>query len=140
MSYSQELINELRASNQRITKTRKAVLALLEKSKKPLSSPEILSRINKLGLSINKTTIYRELDFLKKQEIVKELQLGDNAKYYELTPKDHHHHLICVSCDEIEDVVLEKDLDLHEKAITKNKKFKILNHSLEFYGICKSCQ
>ena len=91
-------------------------------------------------MPVNKTTIYRELAFLKKQNIILELQFDDNTKRYEIMPANHHHHIVCVRCEKVEDVVLEKDLDAEEKVITQNKKFQILHHSLEFYGICKMCQ
>ncbi len=135
-----KLIDELRAGNHRLTIIRKAILSLLLKVREPLSPADILGLLEKSKILANKTTIYRELDFLKKQDMIRELQLGDTAKYYEIKSGNHHHHVICVKCDKVEDVVLEKDLDLQEKSIAKSKKFKILNHSLEFYGVCKGCQ
>ena len=50
-----------------------------------------------------------------------------------------HHHLICNICNaviEVEDDLLEQ---LEEK-IKKQYKFKILDHSVKFYGICEECQ
>ncbi len=140
MENPRQFINELRAGNHRLTKIRKALLSLLTKTKEPLSPTEIGRLLGKAKVPANKTTVYRELEFLKNQAMVKEIQFGDATKYYEITPTNHHHHVVCMQCDKVEDVVLEKDLDLQEKSIAKNKNFKILNHSLEFYGICKECQ
>ncbi len=140
MHNSKQLINELRVKSHRITKIREAILNLLAKAKEPLSSVDIQALLENNRIPANKTTVYRELYFLQSQEMIRELKFSDAAKYYEIMPEDHHHHVVCVKCDKVEHVVLEKDLDLQEKAIAKNKKFKILNHTLEFYGICRSCQ
>ncbi len=113
---------------------------ILTNAKQPLSPVDLGVLLRKNGILVNKTTIYRELDFLKDEKIIRELRLNDTAKHYELVPDNHHHHLICLDCKKIEHVELDGDLDREEKKISKNTKFKILNHSLEFYGICKSCQ
>jgi Fur family transcriptional regulator, ferric uptake regulator len=140
MNKSQKIIEDLRVKNHRITQTREAILHILSDAKQPLSPADMAKLLKKNSISVNKTTIYREIDFLKNQKIIRELRIDDTAKHYELIPDDHHHHLICLDCRKIEHVELAGDLDREEKKIIKNTKFKILNHSLEFYGICKSCQ
>ncbi len=132
-------VNKLRANNHRITRVRETILDLLLRAQKPLSPSDIMLLLVKIKVPADKTTIYRELAFFKGQGMIRELQLGGNKKYYEIMPENHHHHIICIKCDQIEDIVLEKDLDEEERNIAKNKKFKIINHSLEFYGTCRGC-
>ena len=115
------------------------ILELISKDSKPLSVFEIINRMKK-NISANKTTIYREINLLKKEGIILEIQLNEKNKRYELSSKKHHHHIVCTNCNKIEDVVLDKDLETQEKKIEKNKKFKIINHSLEFFGFCEKCQ
>ncbi|MBI5138779.1 MAG: transcriptional repressor [Candidatus Vogelbacteria bacterium] len=140
MHESSHILKGLKDQGHKFTKVRKLVLDLLIKSPKPLSSPDIQKAFLARKMPVNKTTIYRELAFLKGQGVIRELQFGDNTMRYEVTPDNHHHHIVCINCDKIEDVILEKDLDMEEKAIAQIKNFKILNHSLEFYGICERCQ
>jgi Fe2+ or Zn2+ uptake regulation protein len=140
MQDSSHILANLKKRGHRITSIRKAILDLLVKSSEPLSSPSIQKLLTKRKTSANKTTVYREIAFLKGQNLVRELQFRDNAKRYEIMPENHHHHIVCVNCEKVEDVELKKDLDVEEKNITKNKKFKIINHSLEFYGVCIGCQ
>ena len=115
------------------------ILELISKDSKPLSVLEIINRMKK-NISANKTTVYREINLLKKEGLILEIQLNERNKRYELSSKKHHHHIVCTSCNKIEDVVLDKDLETQEKKIEKNKKFKIINHSLEFFGFCEKCQ
>lgn len=140
MHDSSHILKTLKESGHKFTKVRKFVLDLLIRSPEPLSSPDIQKAFHNKKMPVNKTTIYRELAFLKDKGVIRELQFGDTTKRYEIMPDNHHHHVVCVNCETIEDVVLEKDLDLEEKTIAQIKNFKVLNHSLEFYGICGRCQ
>ncbi len=124
----------------RLTRIRKAMLDLLTKSRQPLSSPDIQATFLRKKISVNKTTIYRELAFLKAQNMVRQLQFVDHAKRYEIMPDNHHHHIVCVNCKKVGHVELAKDLDEAERSISKTMNFKIMNHSLEFFGLCRKCQ
>lgn len=84
--------------------------------------------------------MYRELDFLVAQKIIRELRFRDGTRRYEITPSDHHHHIVCVDCNAIEHISLEKDLEKEEKIIAQKNEFKVLSHSLEFYGLCSRCK
>lgn len=122
----------------RQTKTRRGVLLVLENSQ-PLAAPEILTRLKENNIVVNKTTVYRELDFLLGKKVIAEVILKDGLKRYELQAMEHGHHLICLQCQKIERVALDNDLDKQEKAIARSRGFKVLNHSLEFYGVCRNC-
>src|SRR3989344_9429796 len=119
-------IGKLRADGFRLTKIRKSILNFLTQNRKPVSSSRLRAYLIKNKISAHRTTVYRELLFLKKQNIVRELRLGENSKQYEIMPEDDHHHIICINCDKIEDTELNKHLATEEKMITVNTKFKIL--------------
>src|SRR3989344_424207 len=132
------LLQELREQGHRITNVRKALVELLEKSKMPLSADELGKSLEAKKLKVNKSTVYRELDFLKGNNIVQEVEFGDKKKRYEISAK-HHHHVVCLECKSVQDVDLQSDLDEAERKIARQKGFKIINHSLEFFGLCASC-
>ena len=136
---SEQILIKLKKDGHRFTKIRKSILDLLIKEPKPFSPLQLQKILLKNKISANKTTIYRELSFLKDQNVVVELQFKDNVKRYEIITEKHHHHIVCLNCDRVEDVELKKDLQREEKNIAKNKRFKIINHSLEFYGVCNNC-
>lgn len=140
MQTLEHILVQLKTNGHRLTQIRKAILSLLIKSPEPFSSPDLQSLLLQKKMLVNKTTVYRELAFLKKQNIVRELQFRDSIKQYEIMPENHHHHIVCVNCEKVEDVELNKDLDKTEKAISKSMNFKIINHSLEFFGLCAKCK
>ncbi|OHA62776.1 MAG: hypothetical protein A3E07_03490 [Candidatus Wildermuthbacteria bacterium RIFCSPHIGHO2_12_FULL_45_9] len=135
----ESVISVLREQGHRITNVRSAVVELLETSKSPLSADEIREELKKRKLDVNKTTVYRELDFLKGRNIAQEVEFGDKKKRYEIVGK-HHHHVVCVQCKRAEDVDLQQDLDVVEKKIARGKGFQITGHSLEFFGLCSNCR
>lgn len=135
-----QIINDLKDKKVRITKARKALLTIFESSTKPESVLNILSRLSKKGVKVNKTTVYRELSFLLKQGLIKEVYTDPTKIQYESSYLDHHHHLICTGCGMVDDVEMENELKYTEDKILKTKRFKVIDHSLEFYGFCANCQ
>ena len=104
-----------------------------------LSARELHKELEKLDISVNKTTVYREIVFLLKTGYLNEINLKSREISYE--PKDlmHHHHLVCETCGKVDNITncLVKEL---EGDVLKKKGFKIERHSLEFYGTCSKCQ
>lgn len=130
----------LKNSGHRLTNTRKATLAIFASTKHPLSAQEIITELESRKLKVNKTTVYRELDFLLAQKLIRELDLMEGKKRYEIVTKDdHHHHLICRLCSLIQCVEMPGDLSRIEKQILKEHKFIVQDHILEFFGVCENC-
>ncbi len=125
----------------RSTPVHTALLKILAKNKSPLSAFDILAKLHTQKLLANKTTVYRQLAVLEEQGLVHTVRLSDRSVRYELAEQDnHHHHLVCIKCNDVKDVNFDDHLARQEKTIQKNNKFKILRHSLEFFGLCVNCQ
>lgn len=91
---------------------------------------------------IGLATVYRTILLLEELGVISRLDLNDGCSRYEIVHSNEthrHHHLICNICHkvlEVQDDLLE---DL-ESGIEKQYKFKILDHSLKFFGVCDECQ
>lgn len=133
------LLKELKEKGYRITKVRSFIVEYLASHKKPVDALVIQSKLAQLVKKVNKTTIYREIDFLLSQGIIKEVHFGDSKKRYEIANLPHHHHLVCKGCDGVQDVILKNELETVEQEIARKSKFKIENHTLEFFGVCSKC-
>lgn len=134
------IIHTLKNNGERITPIRTALIEILGKSKSPQTPQELLAELCKKGFKANKTTVYRQLETLRQFSIVEEVNFADRSKRYELVSENgHHHHLVCLKCQRVEDVEFPTDLEAQEKIIWKKQKFKVLQHSLEFFGICRRC-
>ncbi len=135
-----DLLKNLKLQGFKSTKIRSSLIDILNKYPTPLSVPQILDLFKKKGLHPNKTTLYREIAFLKDLGLVDELELQEREKRYELKQQDHHHHLVCVKCKSIQDIPMSENLHLENEDLFKKLQFKPLSHSLEFFGLCKNCQ
>ena len=140
MQSSRAILDALRGKGHRITLARSAVVELFVKIHKPLSAAQVQTLLKKKAVSPNATTVYRELQFLEKEGILSTVHFKDGVARYELSSLPHHHHLVCVSCDAVEDVHMEHDLHAVEKNIAKSTGFAVQEHALEFYGTCRRCR
>lgn len=134
------LIKKLQNDGHRMTKARSALLTILSKKHSPLSAMELQHLLEEKGIAVNKTTIYREIDFLIQQNIIHSIALADEVTRYELSSRDHHHHIQCSSCGIVIDLPLTNELSDIEKRIALNTGFSIEKHALEFFGLCPHCQ
>lgn len=137
---SKPILQQLKAKGFRVTKARESIVDVLAREQSPISAAELLAGLKKRHLTVNKTTVYREIDFLKRQGFLHEIQLGEDKKRFELNTGDHHHHLRCMRCHRVEDVPSANDLDRIEARITRQTHFQVISHALEFFGLCSECQ
>jgi Fe2+ or Zn2+ uptake regulation protein len=131
-------ISYLKDKGHRLTNTRKSIIQIFSEAKRPLSVNTIEKRLKNQDVNVNKTTVYREIDFLSKNNLVKEIFISKKRCHYESADLKHHHHLICDKCGKIENITNCLMVNL-EKKVYKKRGFKIDRHLLEFYGTCANC-
>lgn len=124
----------------RLTKVRQALIDVFAIRTHPLSVADIGSILKERGLEPHKVTLYRELEFLKTNQVIQGVNLADGVQRFESLDAPHHHHLVCVSCDAVEDVELKDDDRWLEAKIVSKTNFEIIRHNLEFFGFCGNCK
>ena len=137
------LKEDLKKKGYKLTPQRRAIVdTIIQSEGKHLTAEEIYDEVKKVCPEIGLATVYRTIQLFEQIGLVSKLQLNDGCSRYEIVHSDErhmHHHLICNICNaviEVEDDLLEQ---LEDK-IKKQYKFKILDHSVKFYGICEECQ
>ncbi len=119
------------------TRQRELIINILTDANRPLSASEILDKIDNKGEKIRLSTIYRNLNTFNQFDVVEEFEFSGRKKF-ELGQKEHHHHLLCLSCEEI--LPLECPLEDYEEKIKEDTEYDILKHNMKLYGICPKCQ
>ena len=127
---------------------RETILDFLYRSSKHMSAKEIYASLHKSHPGIGLTTVYRTLDLLNRIGLLTRINSGDGQTRYEFVSElatEHHHHFICTECGNIIDYseFLDEELRLirkTEERLSKKYKFKILDHNIEFFGICEKCR
>lgn len=138
--YSQEeLITMLREADLRLTDHRIAVLAYLSKVKNPVTVYELVDALRKKE-NIDQATVYRNLSSLHEAGLLRRLDFNHGHAHYELETGRASHQLVCSNCETIEKIEGISIDDTVKKMLKKSKKFKYTTtHSMEIYGLCKSC-
>ena len=83
-------------------------------------------------------TVYRNIVLIKSIGEVLELGFPDGSNIYDGNKPFPHPHVICIKCKKIVDPDLDS-LDNMRKEAEVETEFKILNHRLDFFGICSNC-
>lgn len=131
----------LKKNNLKFTIQREVILETLYNSDEHLT-PESLHNLIQAKFPDLKTgiaTVYRTLSLLEESDMVTSLSFGAQGKKYELGAKHHHDHFICTVCGSITEFVDEK-IEERQRKIADELGFKMQDHSMQIYGICKNCQ
>ena len=140
-----ELLDDFKAllkkNNLKFTIQREVILETLYNSDEHLT-PESLHHLiqeKQPDLKTGIATVYRTLALLEESDMVTSLSFGAQGKKYELGAKEHHDHLICTECGVITEFV-DENIEKRQHVITEALGFKMSDHSMQIYGICKECQ
>jgi Fur family ferric uptake transcriptional regulator len=82
-------------------------------------------------------TTYRTLELLRRAGSIRTLA-GQEPRTYVRCHPGHHHHLVCVSCGDVEETELcaaPSDAEL-----SRRHGFAAETHELDIYGTCARCR
>ena len=121
----------------RHSKQRARILDLLHHTKSHPTAIMIFEELRREIPSLSLGNVYRNLNILVEQGLIRELKMGSTYDRYDGTIEPHYHY-ICESCGEISDLDLPHDGMLNDK-VRKLTKGQVNYHRLEFYGACAKC-
>ena len=82
-------------------------------------------------------TVYRNLNILIDQGLVKKLDFGSTFDRFEANVIPHY-HFVCEACGAIIDLKLPIYESLNE-SVQNETPFKVYSHKIEFFGLCDRC-
>jgi Fur family ferric uptake transcriptional regulator len=133
---------ELAARGIRMTEQRRAILSVIETAKKHLDASQILRKAQRLNAAVDRSTVYRTLELLKRHRMVDELDLmhmEGEAHYYERKLARDHIHMACLRCGKITEFVSEI-FDSLKQQLERDCHFSIVVARLEVGGYCSQCR
>ena len=115
---------ELNEKGWRLTPQRQTILQVFQDlpEGKHLSAEELHSLLQGQGEKISLSTVYRTLKLMARMGILRELELAEGHKHYEINQPypHHHHHLVCIQCNKTlefkDNSILKVSLKQTEKA------------------------
>lgn len=139
MYSSGSLKSELNSKGWRFTTQREVILELFQNLKQGnhLSAEDVYDLLDKREEKISLSTIYRTLKLMTRMGILRELELAETHKHYELSTaaQNSHHHTVCAQCNmtiEFENSSIVKQAS---KQVEKAG-LELIDCQLTIYAIC----
>ena len=134
-----QMVEKLRGREYRLTPQRLAVLKILAVSHGHPSVERIYEQVKIDFPTTSLATVYKTVSLVKELGEVLELGFSDDSNRYDGNKPYPHPHLICTRCKKI----IDPDLSgLHHmtKELETETGFRIVNHRMDFFGICPDCR
>ena len=124
---------ELKKAGLKVTLPRLRILELLEDGDKAhLSAEEIYRRLLDAGEEVGLATVYRVLTQFEQAGICIRHNFEEGHAVYELTPSDHHDHMVCLDTGDVieftDDLIEER-----QKKLAQERGYEIIDHSMVLY-------
>jgi Fur family transcriptional regulator, ferric uptake regulator len=134
---------ELNERGWRLTPQREVILNVFQNltEGKHLSAEDLYDLLQGEGHDISLSTIYRTVKLMSRMGILRELELAEGHKHYEINEPypHHHHHLICVRCNKTIEFKHEAVLKIGDK-MSKKEGYHLLDCQLTIHAVCPTCQ
>lgn len=128
----------IRSQGFRLTPQRQLILDAVCEGDGHTSLDEIYDRVQSKSAAINRSTVYRTLDFLREVDLIVAADIGGHT-VFEIAHEHPHHHLVCQSCgSEIE--ISQELLAPAFAAIAQEHGFQVDSNHLVLAGLCRHCQ
>lgn len=130
----------LNARGWRMTPQRETILHIFQNLPRGnhLSAEELHQLLENQGENISLSTIYRSVKLMTKMRVLRELELAEGHKHYELNHPypHHHHHIVCIQCNKTiefqDDSILKHSLKQCQK-----ENFQLIDCQLNVMTICE---
>jgi len=127
-SLSEILIGILRSEGLRYTTQRQAVWDEIRKSNEHRDAEEIYLKLKSDGVRVSRATVYRTIDVLVKNRLVRKMDVGDGRSLFEPRLDDNHHdHMICLETGNIIEF-FDEELENLQDRIAKKYGYKVVRH------------
>ncbi|MBI5829006.1 MAG: transcriptional repressor [Chloroflexi bacterium] len=129
----------MREHGYRVTLQRQLILDAVCEGRGHTTFKEIYERARAKAPTINRTTVYRTLNFLCELRLVVAADIGNGRRVYEIAGDTPHHHLVCRRCGRVEQISHDVVRALLA-AIERKSRFKVDMDHLVLLGLCPKCR
>lgn len=133
-------MQSLKNAGLKITAPRTKILEIFETSqKRHWNAEEIFKSLIESGEDVGLATVYRVLSQFEQAGILSRHYFSEGHSIFELNSGEHHDHLVCVKCGYVEEFI-DPIIEERQHKIAEKTGYKMLDHALHIYGLCKRCQ
>jgi Fe2+ or Zn2+ uptake regulation protein len=138
MATISDLTQKLKHAGYKLTRSRLAVLEVLETHREHLDHNQILEEGKKIYPQLSRATVYRTMEVLVDLNLFRPLYLSEPTQRF-VSASGGHHHLVCSRCGAIFEFE-NCHADQLSRELSEKYHFQIVSHLLEFQGLCEKCQ
>jgi Fur family peroxide stress response transcriptional regulator len=134
----QDVKEKFRSCGLKITPQRTAIYEALIRSTAHPTAEDLFTQVAPQFPMMSLNTVYYTLGVLRSSGLVQEVNIGHERARFDanLSP---HHHLICLGCQTIVDV-MDPRLNHLTLPVGIPKDFEITGHQVAFRGLCGTCR
>jgi len=134
----QRFLDFLAQRNMRLTGPRRAIIEAVFSTEKHFTAEDLLEWAPRRDKSVSRATVYRTLPLLTKSGLVREMDFGEDHKFYDPNYAEHprHSHIICQDCGKIVEFESEK-IERLENHISRRLGFSVEAHRLQITATCE---
>ena len=132
-----ELTEQFRAAGLRVTPQRQAIFRLLHGNREHPTVESLYEAARDEMPTISLKTVYQTVHDLETMGEVSLLDLGTGSVRVDPNVERVHHHLICVRCGKVRDVII----DVTDVRVSARERQGFTVHDVEvhFRGVCEEC-
>ena len=136
MHNTDKLKQILHKKNLRYTQQRQEVWDEICSTNEHRDAEDIYNSLRKRQTNVSRATVYRTIDVLVKNNLVRRLDLGDGRSRFENKMGiAHHDHIVCLDCRKIVEFMNE-DIEEIQEQVAKEMGFEIVRHVHQLFGRC----
>ena len=133
---AEQILEALKGRGYRNTKPRRILAFAIAEQDRHFTAEGLRQQ---LPTRLGRATVYRILRILVETGVLCRVLLEDDELHYQLSHRDHHHHLLCVECGLSEDLT-GCDIEEALAGASALHGFELSSHRLEVYGRCRECR
>lgn len=128
----------LREAGLRATRQRLTVLEALRSREGNITAQDLHAELRQAGEPVGLTTVYRTLSALADAGFL-DTFMRDGEQAFRLCGDAHHHHLVCETCNKVEEIVAET-VETWVAEIGQRHDFEVTGHRADVFGVCAACR
>ena len=127
-SVSKIFIRILKSEGLRYTEQRKAIWDEIRNSNEHRDAEDIYLKLKSNNVRVSRATVYRTIDVLVKNRLVRKMDVGEGRSLFEPRLDDKHHdHMICIDTGNIIEFYNEELENLQDKIAEENG-YEVVRH------------
>jgi Fur family transcriptional regulator, ferric uptake regulator len=127
----------LRDAGLRATRQRTTVLEALRGRPDTVTAQSLHMELRQAGEPVGLTTVYRTLTALADAGFLDTFE-RDAEQAFRLCGDAHHHHLVCETCNRVEEITAE-EVERWVGEVASRRGYTVTGHRADIFGVCPDC-